>query len=261
MVRALNTAATGMNAQQVQIDVIANNLANVNTPGFKKARAEFQDLYYQQLRAPVEATDRATARPIGLEVGQGVRIMSTQKLFTDGDMMQTSGQLDLAIEGRGFFQVATPDGEMAYTRAGQFRVNELGSIVNVDGYTLDPGITLPADATGIEITREGQVKVKQAGAEDYTDVGEIHLTAFQNPAGLESLGRGLFRATAGSGDPLQGTPGRDGLGGLAQGQLESSNVKVVEEMIDLISAQRAYEINSKVVKATDEMLRDASNLR
>ena len=261
MVRALNTAATGMNAQQVQIDVIANNLANVNTPGFKKARAEFQDLYYQQLRAPTQAADGGTSRPIGLEIGQGVRIMASQKIFTDGDMMQTSGNLDLAIEGRGFFRVASPDGQFAYTRAGQFRVNEHGQIVNVDGYLLDPPISIPTDATAVEISREGEVMVKQGDSEDFSSAGEIQLAAFQNPAGLQSLGRGLFRANQASGQPLLGTPGRDGIGGLAQGQLESSNVKVVEEMIDLISAQRAYEINSKVVQATDQMLRDASNLR
>jgi flagellar basal-body rod protein FlgG len=261
MVRALNTAASGMNAQQVQIDVIANNLANVNTPGFKKARAEFQDMYYQQLRAATQAEAGGTSAPIGLEVGQGVRVMASQKIFSGGELLQTNGKLDLAIEGRGFFQVVTADGSMAYTRAGQFRVNEQGQMVNMDGYVLDPQITLPPDATEVQISREGVVQIKQSGDNDFTNAGELRLAVFQNPAGLQSEGRGLYSATMASGQPMIGVPGRDGVGGLAQGQLESSNVKVVEEMIDLISAQRAYEINSKVVQATDEMLRNASNLR
>ena len=260
MVRALNTAASGMSAQQVQIDVIANNLANVNTPGFKKSRAEFQDLYYQQLRAATRAEAGGTANPIGLEVGQGVRVMASQKIFTSGELLQTGGKLDMAIEGRGFFQVVTPDGNLAFTRAGQFRVNEQGQLVNVDGYMLDPQITLPLDSNEVQISREGLVQIKQAGDNDFTTAGEVRLAVFQNPAGLKSEGRGLYTATMASGQPLLSQTGRDGVGALVQGQLESSNVQVVEEMIDLIAAQRAYEINSKVVQATDEMLRNASNL-
>ena len=260
MVRALNTAATGMAAQQTQIDVIANNLANVNTPGFKKARAEFQDLYYQQLRNATPA-DGGTAAPIGLEVGQGVRVMASQKIFTPGEMMQTGGKLDVAIEGRGFFRLLNPDGTFAYTRAGQFRVNEQGQMVNVDGYPLDPGLLIPPDATDVEISREGVVRVKQPGSEDLNEIGRVQVTVFQNPAGLMSLGRGLYGVTMASGQPTEFQPSTNGAGAIAHGQLESSNVKVVEEMIDLIAAQRAYEINSKVVQATDQMLREASQMR
>ncbi len=260
MVRALNTAATGMNAQQTQIDIIANNLANVNTPGFKRARAEFQDLYYQQVRAATEAGD-GTASPIGLEVGQGVRIMASQKIFSAGDMMETGADLDVAIEGRGFLKVLTPDGGTGYTRAGQLRVNEQGQLVNIDGLPLEPSIQIPQDTTEYAITREGVVKVRQSGSKEFTDAGQLSLTAFPNPGGLESLGRGLFTATQSSGEPMDGVPGQNGLGNIQQRALESSNVKVVEEMIGLISAQRAYEINSKVVSATDQMLKEASNIR
>ena len=260
MVRALNTAATGMNAQQTQIDIIANNLANVNTAGFKRGRGEFQDLYYQQIRSATEA-GVGTASPIGLEVGQGVRVMASQKIFTPGDMQETGGMLDVAIEGRGFLKVVTPDGSSAFTRAGQLRVNEQGQVVNMDGYLLDPQTQIPTDATEINITREGLVQYKRAGEEAFSAAGQINLTTFPNPAGLKSLGRGIFAATVASGAAFEGTPGQDGVGAIQQGSLESSNVKVVEEMIGLISAQRAYEINSKVVQATDQMLREASNIR
>ncbi len=260
MVRALSTAATGMNAQQTQIDIIANNLANVNTWGFKRSRGEFQDLYYQQIRAAT-ASQQGSANPIGLEVGQGVRVMSSQKLFTAGDMMQTDAPLDLAIEGRGFFRVTTQNGSPAYTRAGQLHVNEQGALVNSDGYALEPGISIPPDATEITINREGIVSVKQSDQEDAVQVGQVQLTVFPNPAGLKSLGRGLFAATPTTGEAFEGAPGQAGVGAVQQGALEGSNVKVVEEMIGLISAQRAYEINSKVVQATDQMLREASNIR
>jgi len=261
MYRALKTASTGMQAQQTQIDIIANNMANVNTVGFKRARGEFQDLYYQQLRAGSEAVDQGTAEPVGLEIGQGVRVMASQKMFGTGDMMQTSNPYDLAIEGNGFFKVNLPDGSSAYTRAGQFRVNGLGQLVNPAGYTLDGGIEIPSDATEVIISREGIVQAKRPDEVEYRQLGEIRVSTVQNPAGMQSMGRGLFRATQASGQVIDGIPGSDGLGEVVQGQLESSNVKVVEEMIDLISAQRAYEMNSKVVQSTDQMLRDAANMR
>ena len=261
MIRALNTAATGMEAQQTQIDIIANNMANVNTVGFKRARGEFQDLYYQQLRAATESDGSGSSEPVGLEVGQGVRVASSQKMFSTGDMLQTSNPMDMAIEGNGFFKVQLPDGTFAYSRAGQFKVNAHGQVVSPNGYPLDPAIEVPPDATEIQISREGIVQVKRPDDADFAQVGEIQLSVVQNPAGMRSLGRGLFQATTASGQVIEGTPGTDGIGEVVQGQLESSNVKVVEEMIDLISAQRAYEMNSKVVQATDQMLRDASNLR
>ena len=260
MVRALSTAATGMNAQQTLIDIIANNLANVNTAGFKRSRGEFQDLYYQQVRAATEA-GVGTASPIGLEVGQGVRVMASQKIFTPGDMQETGGMLDIAIEGRGFLKVVMPDGTAGFTRAGQFRVNEQGQVVNMDGYLLDPPTQIPTDATEINITKEGLIQYKQPQQEAFSTAGQISLTTFPNPAGLKSLGGGISAATIASGAPFEGTPGHDGIGAIQQGSLESSNVKVVEEMIGLISAQRAYEINSKVVQATNQMLREASNIR
>jgi flagellar basal-body rod protein FlgG len=260
MVRALNTAATGMDAQQTLIDIIANNLANVNTAGFKRGRGEFQDLYYQQIRAATEA-GVGTASPIGLEVGQGVRVMASQKIFTPGEMQETGGMLDVAIEGRGFLKVTTPDGQGVYSRAGQLRVNEQGQMVNMDGYLLDPPTSIPTDATEINISREGLVQYKRAGEEAFSPAGQLNLTTFPNPAGLKSLGRGLFGATVASGSAFEGTPGQNGVGAIQQGSLESSNVKVVEEMIGLISAQRAYEINSKVVQATDQMLKEASSIR
>ena len=260
MIRALNTAATGMDAQQTQIDVIANNMANVNTTAFKKARAEFQDLYYQQVRASTASEDGGDSTPVGLEVGQGVRIVSTQKMFTDGDLIQTGGKYDMAIEGAGFFKVVAPGGGHAYTRGGSFTVDESGRLVTRDGALLDPQIQIPESAEDVAISRQGQVQVRMPGEEELVNVGQLTLSNFQNPAGLRSLGRGLYAATPGSGQSFDGTPGKDGLGAIAHQQLESSNVKVVQEMIDLISAQRAYEINSRVVQAADQMLRESSNM-
>ena len=261
MFRALKTAASGMDAQQKQIDIIANNLANVNTVGFKKSRGEFQDLFYQQLRSAAAPDVSQTTSPIGLEIGQGVRMMSSQKMFTTGDMLPTGNSLDLAIEGEGFFRAQMPDGSFNYTRAGNFKLDARRQVVTGDGYVIDPGIDIPDDAVEINISREGMVSVRQDTSEDMAEVGQITLVAFQNPAGLKSLGRGLYGAMLVSGEMTEAQPGTDGLGFTVQGQLESSNVQVVEEMIDLISAQRAYEVNSKVIQAADQMLRDASNLR
>ena len=259
--RALNTAATGMAAQQHQIDVIANNLANVNTPGFKKSRAEFQDLYYQQMRSAAVAEDGKSAPPIGLEVGQGVRVVGSQKMFTDGTLTPTGGKYDMAIEGRGFFKVLQGDKEV-YTRAGNMQVNSDGRLVTANGYPLADEIDFPPGTVTVKITREGQVYANLGDGEEATPCGRIELTAFQNPAGLKSLGRGLFEAPKDvCGTEIRGVPGEAGLGTISHGYIEQSNVAVVEEMISMISAQRAYELNSKVVQATDQMLSDATRMR
>lgn len=261
MFRALSTASSGMEAQQTQIDIIANNLANANVHGFKKARGEFQDMYYQQLR---QATDDGSGggSPIGLEVGQGVRVMASQKIFTQGDAQVTGGHYDMSIKGQGFFKVQLPDGEFGYTRAGSFAPDQQGQLVMTgSGNRLDPGISIPPNAEMVTVEPNGIVKVKLAGQQDASQVGQLTLALFQNPAGLQSLGGRMYGATEASGEPLEAIPGSEGVGSLAQGELELSNVKVVEEMISLISAQRAYEMNSKVVQTTDQMLRDANNLR
>ena len=260
MIRALHTAATGMDAQQQRMDVTANNLANVNTAGFKKSRAHFQDLLYQTVRAPGTSSAQGLRVPTGLQVGLGVRTVSAQKTFTPGDLAQTGNQLDIAIEGNGFFQVSMPDGQISYTRAGNFTVNDQGQLVTQDGYLMEPTISIPPDATAITIGADGTVSVEQAGQEQASEVGQIQLANFINPAGLESIGRNFLRATSASGQAQVGPPGLQGVGTLNQGFLEMSNVKVVEEMIGLIQSQRAYEINSRVVKAADEMMQNTANI-
>ncbi|MCB9728878.1 MAG: flagellar basal-body rod protein FlgG [Deltaproteobacteria bacterium] len=262
MIRSLHSAASGMEAQQLHIDVIANNLANVNTTGFKKARAEFQDLFYQEIRAARRSdTVEAEGSPIPLEVGQGTRPIATQKIFTGGDLLQTQNQLDLAIEGAGFFRVAMPDGTVAYTRAGAFKLDSDGRIVSIEGRPLDPPISVPPETTAITVEQDGTVKALQPGDIEPLEVGRIELTQFVNPAGLKSLGHSLYQATSAAGEPLDGLPGELGLGVISQGSLEGSNVVVVEEMIELIAAQRAYEINSRVIRASDEMLQTTTQLR
>lgn len=266
MIRSLHTAASGMEAQQLRIDTIANNLANVNTNGFKKSRAEFQDLFYQQLRAPgAPQTSRGSGLqagpPAGLEVGMGTRPVATQKIFSMGELMQTNNPLDVAIEGDGFFRVTRPDGSFAYTRAGAFKTNADGLLVTAEGQPLDPSIIVPQETVSVLIDPDGTVKAQASGDVDAVEIGRVELVQFVNPAGLQSLGHGLYAETQASGQALYGFPGENGLGQLSQGMLETSNVKVVEEMIDLIAAQRAYEINSKVVQATDEMLRNMAQMR
>jgi len=261
MFRALHAAASGMEAQQTQIDIIANNLANVNTTAFKKSRGEFQDLYYERLRGTGVDQTTGNSEPVGLEVGTGVRVMAAQKMFGGGDMVQTGNKLDVAIEGEGFLKVTMPDGSFAFTRSGALKTNERGQLVTTNGYVVDPGIEIPMEASDITISRQGVVNITRAGEKDITQLGQFSLVTFQNAAGLQSLGRGLYSETAASGELVEGIPGRDGFGDMVQGQLETSNVKVVEEMIDLISAQRAYEVNSKVIQATDQMLREATNMR
>jgi flagellar basal-body rod protein FlgG len=258
--RALWTAATGMQAQQLTLDVVSNNLANVQTAGFKRSRVDFQDLVYEILQAPGAASAQGQEIPSGFQVGHGSRAVATQRLFTKGDLQQTGNTLDLAIEGDGFFQIQQPGGDIAYTRAGAFKKDSQGRMVTSDGFTLDPEITLPQNATSVTVGVDGTVSVTIAGQQQPQQVGTIQLARFTNPAGLQSLGRNLFIPTQASGDATQGTPGQDGLGTLIQGFVESSNVNVVEEMVGLIVTQRAYEINSRAIRTADEMMQTANNL-
>lgn len=261
MLRSLFIAATGMEAQKLNIDVIANNLANVNTAGFKKSRADFQDLIYQTIRSAGGASAEGVQVPSGIQVGLGVKPVAVQKIFQQGDFVQTGNSLDLVIEGDGFFQVLMPDGTVAYTRAGAFKLDSEGRIVNSDGYPMEPGITIPANTLSITVGSDGKVTVMQAGSATPVEIGQIELARFTNPAGLNATGRNLYLPTASSGEAITGTPSSDGLGTLSQGFLELSNVNVVEEMVGMIVSQRAYEINSKAVQASDEMLQVANNLR
>jgi flagellar basal-body rod protein FlgG len=260
MIRALYTAASGMNAQQSNIDNIAHNLANVNTVGFKKSRVEFEDLVYEQIRAPGSPTSTTGESPTGFELGLGTRPVATARDFTTGNLRSTAGVLDLAIEGRGFLQVTLPDGQTAYTRAGSLHLNAEGLVVTAEGYPIEPQITIPPNAVSISIAKSGIVSVTVAGESAAQQVGTFELATFQNPAGLLALGSNLFATTTSSGEPTTGVPGLDGLGTLAQGFLEESNVSVVEEMVNMILGQRAYEANSRVVRTADEMLGQVNNL-
>lgn len=260
MIRALFTAATGMEAQQLTIDVIANNLANVGTTGFKKSRADFQDLLYQTLREPGSLATGTTQVSTGIQVGLGVKPAAVQRIHLQGDFTQTTNPLDVAIEGDGMFQVTLPGGETAYTRAGAFKLDSTGSLVTSEGDALTPQITVPQGAKSIAIGSDGTVSVTLPGQSAASSVGQIQTVRFANPAGLRAEGRNLFRETETSGTPQLGTPGQDGLGQLAQGFLESSNVSVVEELVAMITGQRAYEINSRAVAAADEMLRTTAAL-
>jgi flagellar basal-body rod protein FlgG len=261
MIRSLWTAASGMQAQSLNIDVIANNLANVNTAGFKRSRADFQDLLYENLRAPGVASSVDTQVPSGIQVGHGTRPAATQKVFIQGDFQHTQNDLDLAIEGNGFYRVLQPNGEEAYTRSGAFKLDRDGRIVTSDGYMLDPEITIPTDSVSVSVGTDGTVTVLLAGESEPTEIGTIELTRFINPSGLNSIGRNLYLSSNASGDGISGTPGEDGFGTIAQGFVEMSNVSVVDEMVNMISAQRAYEISSKAIQASDEMLQMANNLR
>ncbi len=258
--RALWTAATGMHAQQLTLDVIANNLANVQTGGFKRSRVDFQDLIYQSIQVPGMASSQGTEIPSGFQVGHGTRAVSTQRLFIEGDLQPTGNPLDMAIEGEGFFQITQPNGELAYTRAGSFKKDSQGRLVTDDGYLLQPEITIPQDATAVNIGVDGTVSVQQAGVLQPQQVGAVELARFVNPAGLESIGRNLFRPTQSSGDATPGTPGQEGFGTLLQLFVEGSNVSVVEEMVNLIAGQRAYEINSRAIRTADEMMQTANSL-
>ena len=260
MIRALYTAATGMEAQQLNIDVIANNLANVSTTGFKKSRADFQDLLYQTLKEPGGLATGTTHVPTGIQVGLGVRPAAVQRVSLQGDFNQTGNPLDVAVEGDGFFQVTLPDGNTAYTRSGAFKLDSAGTVVTSQGDPISPQITIPQDAESITIGNDGTVSVLLPGQSAPSQVGQIQTVRFANPAGLRAEGSNLFRETDTSGTPTLGTPGQDGLGQLSQGYLEESNVSVVEELVNMITGQRAYEINSRAITAADEMLRTASQL-
>ncbi|SDE26736.1 flagellar basal-body rod protein FlgG [Desulfuromonas thiophila] len=260
MIRALWSAATGMETQQMNIDVIANNLANVNTAGFKKSRADFQDLLYQVSKSPGSATSADTIMPTGIQVGLGARTAAVQKVFSVGDLMQTENELDVAIEGRGFFQVEMPDGATAYTRSGALKKDGDGRLTTSEGYLLDPQIVIPENATSISIGQDGTVDVYLDGDYEAVQVGLLELATFSNESGLRSLGRNLFAETPSSGTAIVGVPGENGLGTLAQGYLEGSNVSVMEEMVNMIAGQRAYEVNSKAIKTADEMLQMTNNL-
>jgi flagellar basal-body rod protein FlgG len=261
MIRALYSAASGMTAQQMNIDNIAHNLANANTTGFKHRRAQFQDLLYQNLLAPGTAAGQQTVVPSGLQLGLGTRPVANEIIFSQGDFISTGNPFDLVIEGSGFFQIRLPSGELAYTRAGAFHLDREGNLVTADGDPLEPQITIPRDATSVAIAADGTVSFTQPGQIQAQQGGTIQLAMFQNPAGLLSMGRNLFQPTQASGDPIIGNPGGlEGLGRLLQGNLEGSNVSVVEEFINMIVSQRAYEAATKAVRAADEMYQQANNV-
>jgi flagellar basal-body rod protein FlgG len=261
MMRALDTATTGLIGQQLNMDVVANNLANVNTHGFKKARAEFQELLYQTLQVAGTQTELGTQAPTSLQVGLGVRPAATERIFTQGALESTDNPLDMAVEGDGFFQVVQENGQIAYTRAGVFNRDSAGNVVTTDGLPLEPAITIPADTTSITISKSGVVSVLAGGSATPTQVGQIQLARFANPAGLDSLGSNLYAPTAASGDAVVGIPGEGPIGTVTQGFLEGSNVNIAEELVNMIVGQRAYEINSKAVQTADEMLQMANNMR
>ena len=261
MLRALNSAATGMEAQQMYIDVTSNNLANVNTTGYKKVRANFQDLMYQIQAAPGGGTSQATETPSGIQIGLGVRTATTQKEFQTGSLKNTGNFLDVAVEGDGFFQITQPDGSIGYTRDGAFHLDENGALVNANGFPLDPAIAVPIEVTAVTIGQDGTVTGQTTAQSEPIQLGQIQIANFVNPAGLISAGGNIFKESGSSGPPIVGNPGENGFGTLNAGFLEMSNVAVVEEMIHLITAQRAFEFNSKAVQAADGMLRELGQLR
>jgi flagellar basal-body rod protein FlgG len=260
MMRSLWISKTGMEAQQTQLDTIAHNLANVGTNGFKRGHAVFEDLMYQNLRQAGASSSEQTQLPTGLQLGLGVRPVSLSRNFSQGNLQQTGNTLDLAVKGNGFFQIQMPDGTVAYTRDGAFQVNSQGQMVTNNGFTVQPGITIPADARSVTIAADGTVGVIRPGQSVLTSVGQLQLATFANPAGLEARGQNLFTETAASGTPNTGSPADDGFGALAQGYVETSNVNVVEELVAMIQTQRAYEINSKAIQTSDQMLQRLGQL-
>lgn len=260
MIRSLWIAKTGLDAQQTQLDVISNNLANVSTNGFKRSRAVFEDLLYQNLRQPGAQSSQQTTIPSGLQLGTGVRPIATEHIFTQGGLNQTSNPLDIAINGPGFFQIQMPDGTLSYTRAGSFQQDSTGQIVTASGYPLSPALTIPANATSVTIGRDGVVNIVQAGTTTPTQIGTIQLAGFINPGGLQSVGENLFVETASSGTPTPNTPGTNGVGLLSQGYVETSNVNVAEELVNMIQAQRSYELNSRAITTSDQMLQKLAQL-
>jgi len=260
MIRSLWIAKTGLDAQQTQLDVIANNLANVSTNGFKRARAVFEDLLYQTMRPAGAQSSQQTQVPTGLQIGTGVRPVTTARIQTQGNLQQTGNSLDLAINGPGFFQILQPDGTTAYTRDGSFHVDAQGQVVNSNGFALQPAITIPPNTLQITIGQDGTVSALAAGQTTPAQVGTIQLASFINSAGLQSVGQNLYLETAASGTPNANTPGTNGLGVLNQGYVETSNVNVVEELVNMIATQRAYELNSKAIQTSDQMLARLSQL-
>lgn len=260
--RSLNIGASGMYAQQMNVEVISNNIANMSTTGYKRQRPEFQDMLYQNLRRPgAMSSMTGTMLPSGLQLGTGVRLDAISRIHSQGSMDITDNQLDIAINGDGFFQIEMPDGTINYTRDGTFGVNGDGLIVTKEGYQLNPGLTIPQDTTAISINANGEVFIKVNGQVEEQNLGQINIARFINPAGLEAVGRNLYRETIASGNPIEGIPDQDGYGSLTQGALELSNVNIVSEMTKMITAQRAYEMNSKVISTSDDMLGTISNMR
>ncbi|WP_428509167.1 flagellar basal-body rod protein FlgG [Roseateles sp.] len=260
MIRSLWIAKTGMEAQQTQLDTISNNLANVATNGFKRSHAVFEDLIYQNLRQSGANTTEQTQLPTGLQVGLGVRPVATSRIYSQGNLQQTTNNLDLAIKGNGFFQVQMPDGTTAYTRDGSFQLDSAGQIVTNNGYTVLPGITVPANALSLTIGNDGTVSITVPGSPAPQTLGQVQLANFVNPAGLDPKGQNLFSETASSGTPNAGAPNANGLGALQQGFVETSNVNVVEELVSMIQTQRAYELNSKAVQTSDQMLQKLAQI-
>jgi flagellar basal-body rod protein FlgG len=260
MIRSLWIAKTGMDAQQTQLDVISNNLANVGTNGYKRQTAEFEDLLYQNLRQAGANSSQQTTLPTGLQIGTGVQLVATPRNFTQGNLQNTGNQLDMAVNGNGFFQIQMPDGTTAYTRDGTFHVDSAGQLVNNSGFPLSPAVTIPAAAQSVTIGADGTVSVTLQGQATAQNVGAVQLASFINPAGLESKGQNLFSETAASGTPSANAPGTNGLGTLQQGYVETSNVNVVQELVSMIQAQRAYELNSKAITTSDQMLARLSQM-
>lgn len=260
MIRSLWISKTGLDAQQTQMDVISNNLANVSTSGFKRSRAVFEDLLYQTLRQPGAQSSQQTQVPSGLQIGTGVRPVAVERIHTQGNLQLTGNQLDVAIQGAGFFQVQMPDGTTAYTRDGSFQLDSQGQLVNSSGFPIQPALTIPANSINVTIGRDGLVSITQAGVTAPVQVGSLQLATFVNPGGLQSLGENLYQETASSGTPATTAPGTNGAGLLNQTYVETSNVNVVEELVNMIQTQRAYEINSKAIQASDQMLQRLSQM-
>jgi len=260
MIRSLWISQTGLDAQQTRMDVIANNLANVSTNGFKRSHAVFEDLLYQNIRQPGAQSSQQTQLPTGMQLGTGVKPVATERIFTQGNLSQTNNNSDVAIQGNGFFQVLMPDGTAAYTRDGSFQVNNQGQLVTASGYAVQPAITIPANAQSFTIASDGTVSVTMPNSAVNSQVGSLQLTNFLNPAGLSAIGGNSYVETAASGTANTGNPGVNGLGTLSQGFVETSNVNVVEELVNMISTQRAYEINSKAITTSDQMLQKIAQI-
>lgn len=260
MMRSLWISKTGLDAQQTNMDVIANNLANVSTNGFKRSRAVFEDLLYQTIRQPGANSSQQTQLPSGLQIGTGVRPVASEHIFTQGNMTKTDNPLDVAINGQGFFQVLLPDGTTAYSRDGSFHIDSQGALVTSSGFHVQPAITIPANSLSVTIARDGTISVMKSGSAAPTTAGQLQLVNFVNPAGLQSMGENLYLETASSGTPNANTPGTNGLGLLNQGYVEASNVNVVEELVNMIQTQRAYEINSKAITTSDQMLQKLTQI-